>query len=202
MARKPYYKKKMSANQKASLALKKVKKLEGDEELKNTDNAGNIPNQNNTETRVHITNISQGDTQNQRTGLKVTLKSLQFMFHSTCTFPTFLRVLVVMDKMNTGTAPNLSDVLQGVTVLTPKQIINQSGARYWVMYDKTISQDATGYNQAIYRKKYIKLNTQCHYTSTGASDEREGNIWLFFLSAATASGPTVDWYTRLRFTDD
>lgn len=202
---KKTFKSSKSANAKATQALKLVKKVIRQEEKKNVDVAYGPTAQSTTEAVTHLTPIAQGTTHNQRVGLKVTANYLQMRF--TCrgnatAIQQSMRIVIVADMQNEGAAPAWTDIFQSASYLSPRQLISQPANRWKVLMDKTVSMDTNGATGVVNFNKFIKLKHIIKYSGTNSTDESDGNIWILSISDQATNTPTLQYYSRFRFTDD
>jgi len=148
--------------------------------------------------------IAQGLDYQNRIGDSIKLQRIEFRVRWTVGTGTgtFIRTLLVRDLDNYGTKPTLGDVLQTVSVLSPKDYLNAD--RFSILYDElgTLNQsDANSvsmYNEP--HEGHVK------YLGTTAADASngKGSLYMMFLSneAAGATAPTVVLHTRIYYTDD
>lgn len=157
----------------------------------------------------HLSNIAQGTSRTSRNGISIYAKSI-FMRGTVQADDTpntnHVRLMVVMDTMNTGTTPTGADVLDGVGAInTPFSPLKQtSSGRFKVLWSKIFAlSKVSNYSQVF--KAYIPLNKHIKYTGTLGTDEQKNQIYLMaFSGVAPASGnePTVTTYERISFYDN
>lgn len=151
-----------------------------------------------------ISLIAQGLDYQNRIGDSIKLQRIEFRVRWTVGTGTasFIRTLLVRDLDNYGTKPALGDVLQTVSVLSPKDYLNAD--RFSILYDElgTLNQsDANSVSTFdMAHEGHVK------YLGTTAADASsgKGSLYLMFLSSETAgaNAPTVVLHSRLYYTDD
>lgn len=151
-------------------------------------------------TLVNLTPISQGDTDTNRNGDIVTFKSLFIRLSMTPNATAgmnFLRMIVVQDKASLSAAPNIGAILEASTnYLSP--ISNDSGKRIKVILDRTYTVDADG-NGSQVDKLYRKLNIRAEFDDA-ATIPQINSLYLVLISDQVTNGPSVSYYSRVRFT--
>ncbi len=162
--------------------------------------------------------IPDGDTQSQKEGLKVTLKSVQIRFQLTIPSTTvvadatdILRVILVKDKQANGALPAVIDILNTATIQAFKNLENTS--RFVTLFDKTLAISSMGgfgdgtTNATLPNTKwwqfYKKLNYPIFYNNsatTGAvTTINSNNLVLMTISEAGKVGLSLR--IRIRYMD-
>lgn len=174
-------------------------------EKKYADTAYTGTNCSNAYTPTSVTAIVQGATANQRNGNSIKLVSLNMKGYiaQSANFNAMARVMLVRDKFNQGTIPAIADILQNTastqTVVSPLNIDN--AGRFQVMYDRLFTMTNTGQSQVFF-KKYFKLNHHARYNGAAATDEKQGQIFVLFITEQTASVPLATVNFRVGFYDN
>lgn len=159
----------------------------------------------------HLTNIPQGDDDNQRNGRSIRTKSLyirgEFKMSNSTPITSYVsnyyRLLLVMDRENKGTLPTVSDILETTSWNSPLKMDN---SRQWVVLkDKLITLDNAKGRSKVF--KYFKpLDTHIKYQGTGAAQADSRNNQLFLVAISNESNPDVlpifEFYSRLRYIDN
>lgn len=155
-----------------------------------------------TATITNLIPLAQGSSDDDRQGDKVTWRSL---FHRMSVTPNatagvnFLRVMIIQDKQNNGTAPTAAQIFQTSTnYLSP--LNDDFGKRFKVLFDRTYTVD-TDANGAQVDKIYRKLRIVTEYAGAGSVVPNTNGIYLVQLSDQATNGPTTSTYTRLRYID-
>lgn len=148
--------------------------------------------------------IAQGLDYQNRIGDSIKLQRIEFRVRWTVGTGTgtFIRTLLVRDLDNYGTKPTIGDVLQTVSVLSPKDYLNAD--RFSILYDELGTLNQSEANSVstfdMAHEGHIK------YLGTTAADASngKGSLYMMFLSneAAGATSPTVVLHTRIYYTDD
>lgn len=212
--RKPAYKRKGGFVKKvagyASMAMKayalaKYVKSLVNVERKFLDTTQTSSGCNNTAVLIQQTNISEGTDYNQRTGISV--KAVSAYIKGFITLPAAatlghqVRLILLFDSDNTGTAPVASDVLEVNTDIN-SPIQHTNGKRFKILWDRTLSISQSG-PDSVHFKHYFKLGNHIRW-SNSTTGTREGHLYLLqFSDTSTANEiPLLSWYHRLRFVDN
>lgn len=158
---------------------------------------------------LQLTNIDQGDQRTARNGVSILCKSvfIRGVVNADDTpVSNNIRLMVVMDTMNTGTAPSLSDVLESTGgALAPFSALKQiSAGRFKILWSKLLTVSKVT-NQSQVFKAYIPVNKHVKYQGTSGSDEWKNQIYFMAISSVIGSGgsePTVACYARTSFYDN
>lgn len=111
----------------------------------------------------------------------------------------YLRVILVRDKQSNLAAPAIADVLESSTnYMSPLK--DAYSDRFKVLFDKmyTVDTDANG---SQVDKIYRKLNFKISFESASNLPYTNG-LYLLQLSDQATNGPSVAWYSRVRYIDD
>jgi len=164
-------------------------------------------------TPLQLNPTSGGTGAGARIGAKISMKSLQIRANSvlsatlgTSPGPTCVRYVVIYDKQSNAAAPSRSDVFTDGTLWnSPISIYNQD--RFIVLADQLSQQDAMvgQYNVAI--EIFRKMDLEAVWPSGGTAYPNTGGISLWVAAngawsdATSAHFPSVEIYSRMRFTD-
>lgn len=148
--------------------------------------------------------IAQGLDYQNRVGDSIKLQRIEFRVRWSVGTgaATFIRTMLVRDLDNYGTKPTLGDVLQTVSVLSPKDYLNAD--RFSILYDELGCLNQSDSNSV----STFEMAHEGHikYLGTTAADASNGKgaLYMMFLSneAAGVTAPTVVLHTRIYFTDD
>lgn len=111
----------------------------------------------------------------------------------------YLRVILVRDKQSSGAAPAIADILESSTnYMSP--LADKYSDRFKILFDKlyTVDTDANG---AQVDKIYRKFNFKVVYDSASNLAYTNG-LYLIQISDQATNGPSVAWYSRVRYIDD
>lgn len=125
-----------------------------------------------------------------------------------------VRIIVFIDHQSNGSIPVLSQLLQNhLSIVSPLNLDNRD--RFKVLYDKRYQggptvNNANGPYQVgppVYGvdSKYITLNQPVIYNGTSSLNIEGGAVYAFVLTSlnpATKQQAIVNWYSRVRFTDN
>lgn len=155
---------------------------------------------------VALGEISGGDDASNRDGNKVLAKYITFKYlasSNASAATTFLRVMMIVDTQNQGSAPSLSDILQVTTansnIVSPINVDNTQ--RFTVLFDDHLNFSNTG-SQSYDRKHYNKLNFHMTWTSTAGSAINKNAIFLVLVSTQGVNSPSITYSSRLAFYDN
>lgn len=159
-----------------------------------------------TATIVNLTAIAQGDDVGDRNGNKILLKYLRFQYYAAMNVSatsSAIRVMVVVDTENQGSAPSINDILQttgaGLAINAP--INSDDTQRFTVLFDDHIALSNTGQSIST-RKHYISLNFHTSFTSSLSSSSNKNAIYLVAVSTEATNTPTLAYSSRLSFYDN
>lgn len=202
-----WYSKKYSVGEMATNALKGVAYLKGlvnSERMYFDCNDTQGPTYNGAITL--LSGIATGDDDGARTGNSILARSLYLNFSSTINASattTLVRLIVFMDKMNTGTAPTVADILStpgnGYAPLCPLNVDHTS--RYKVLMDKKLTLSING-SRIARTIKYVPLMTHIKYTGVNATDVYKNNIYVLYITDQLANTPLVNLCSRLGYHDN
>lgn len=154
----------------------------------------------NTPTVTNISPIAVGTGESGRIGDKVTLRSWIFRIGVTPNSTAgvnFLRVLLVRDKQGNNAAPASTDILQSASNYN-SPLNNDNGQRFKILFDRTYTVD-TDANGAQVDKMYRKFKTLAEFGATTIATTN--SLYLLQVSDQVTNGPSVEWYSRVRYTD-
>lgn len=155
---------------------------------------------------VHsISDIAAGDDINTRNGNSILAKTLNI--RTSFSYPgvgagftgAYVRYLVVKDTMQTGTDPQVTEILQTATYIAP--ILDDAVSRFQVVIDEMIPLSAAGENQ-VFRKYFRTLNFHIKYFGTGSNTQYKNNLFMLILTNTPSPPITVDSYVRVAFFDN
>jgi len=150
--------------------------------------------------------MAQGlDYLNNRVGDSIKLQRLEFRFRiamAATAVQTQGRVIYFRDLDGYGTTPTVGDVLQTVSVLSPKDYLNQD--RFSILYDELFALSANGDSTEV---GVVDMVHEGHikYLGTTAAAASNGKGSLYYLIISNETGATVPFFAhheRIYFTDD
>ncbi len=159
-------------------------------------------------TARQLTNSIQGDSNTQRNGNQLKIKSIYFQgsvqINSAAT-GTSGRILIVQDKQTNGAQFTSGEVLQDIT--TQDNIVspyNTDGKyRFRVLYDKKFTLSTTGKQIALF-KFYKKCDMHIRYDGNAGSiaDLSSNSLSLLYMSSEATNDPLFTYYNRVRYVDN
>lgn len=192
----------------AASALRQVKELKRDREMKVSTSTGAIEPHTLGDVGFNPTNIPQGDGQTSRDGDKITPKSLYLTGYLTMNTAqstntsTEVDILIVQDKQQVSdTTPTYADIIDG----GPGQVLfmnNNTLGRYRILSHKQYVL-AANVRLGIRVKTFIKLSGSVRYNSTTSTDIQKNGIYVIMRSnqSLIEDPPLFTGGTRLRYTD-
>lgn len=163
------------------------------------DNAGDI---------FYMSAIAEGSTNQNRTGIRIQLKSIdlrvEYAVAPTATVGTldWLRFVLFQDLQQSGSTPTISEVLTNTTTNSGFNKFNRE--RFRILMDKEIQGVVNSNNPMCSGqfRHYVKRDCPMKYIGPNAGDAGEGAIYLLVLSqSAPAASSSFSYFCRLRFTD-
>lgn len=154
-----------------------------------------------------LTGMAQGDDVNQRRGNSILGKTtyIQGVIYRDVlnTTPTnFVRILVVRDLENTGTAPTVADFFQATGSGIYIQPINvDHTSRYQVLMDRRYTLLST-INMGRQLKFFIRCNGHVKYTGANATDVYKNNLYLIAVGDQGSMAPILSFHSRFAFYDN
>jgi len=163
-------------------------------------------------TPTYLCPIGQGSNLNSREGnsirvIRVMAQGCIFR-NNLSTANETVRLLIVRDLQNLGSSINVSDVLETIgTTTAPYQFYDmlngpQYNSRFSIVYDELFTLNASDQN----RKFYFKSDHPCHIafrgTSNASTDAGAGSYWFIAISNTNSNTPSVDFSTRIIYTDN
>lgn len=158
----------------------------------------------------HVTNINQGTAQDERNGNSILMKSLfnrGDIKANITTNENTVRVMLIRDTMNTGTAPSASDVLKyTASSVAPFSPINDNTAgRYKILKSNLYCLNTNGTRVRMY-KDYRKMQKHCKYIGVNGTDEFKNQLYMIYISDAAPGAanvlPHVNMISRVAYYDN
>lgn len=156
-----------------------------------------------------INGCAQGDDINNREGRQIQMRSVELKLLTQGTAATGIdqthRILLVLDKMPSGAAPVITDILANADVNGMRNLNNRK--RFKIIMDKRITINATGEagtHKVI--KKYkpfnwlVQFNANNNNTITAIQNNAVFLVTIGSVAAGATAGSTTG-YSRIRFTE-
>lgn len=166
-------------------------------------------------TITHINGVAQGTDVTDRIGRKFMMKSLLLRIscrpNSATTVVTgdIVRTLVVYDSQTNSALPNVTDVINFATWDSPQNLANRD--RFKILFDKLWPMNPVVYAGASptvgapmvkATKVFRKFNLEVINSGTGATVASVATGGIFLITVGLINlGSTIDWYSRIRYTD-
>lgn len=204
-----WYKKKYSAMEIASKALKMAKYMKGmincekhyfDNTISSTPSYTGLV--------YPLLDNAQGDDSYNRSGNSLLLRSIYLKLNvsgNVVNSQTNIRIILFQDLENTGTAPNMADLLTSASNASSylSALNVDHTPRYKILYDKTLTQ-VTANNLSTILSKYIKIYTHIKYTGPAIADYYKNMVFMGLISdrAPASNLPTINGNVRLGYYDN
>ncbi len=163
-------------------------------------------------TITYLCGIGQGDDFNGRDGDSVRVVKFQLngcVFRSaSSTANEAVRIMVVRDLQNAGSAPSGGDILETLgTALAPYQHLDGLNGpdynnRFTVVYDELFTINASDQNRLFRFESDHACHIKFRGTTNGTSSAGSGSYWLLAVSNSSVNTPTVDFVSRITYTDN
>lgn len=151
--------------------------------------------------------VSQGDTDQQRNGNSIRLKSLlikgQFLLNPSATTTQMCRMIVVMDNQQIGdTTPAFSDIIDsgfGNNIYAP--LNNETVGRFTVLLDRVYSLQPNGDTlKSLYH--YLKMDKHVRFNGPANTDIQKNGIYVYCVSNDNTNLPSLQLVSRTTFIDN
>ncbi len=150
----------------------------------------------------------QGDSNSERIGNSIRMKSLLARFHigiNASATASHVRVLIVLDKQCNGSVVTAAEILEDtsatVSIVSPYAI--DYTKRFRVLYDRVFRLNQADQRE-IYKKVFMKLNYHQQFDAStgGVADLTNKCLYLLRLSDESTNTPNFQYYTRCRYIDN
>lgn len=151
-----------------------------------------------------LTGIGQGDTTVSRDGNSVKLQDIDLTFqlihNSAATGPTYVRLVVFMDKQTAQVTPDNADLFDGTTTSAHRNIDNTK--RFYVYYDRTVT--LNDQRPSLTFKKHISTKAHVRFNGPGSSitDIASNPIFCLAYSNQATNSPNYRMESRVRYVDN
>ncbi len=155
-------------------------------------------------TVVNLSNIAQGDDQDNREGNRIMpihgILRFSVEVHASAT-QSCLRILIFIDKEQNGVDPTAALLLQSATDYLAN-LNRTSFGRFQMLHDRVYPVTVGNSNAITVHKWFKKLKHNIYYDASAAADasNRKGAMFLMALSNEATNGPTLDAAWRMSFT--
>jgi len=156
---------------------------------------------------VLLSGIAAGDDNNNRSGNSVLAKHFSFSYdivqNVAAVTSQVARVLIIQDKLQTGTAPTAAQVLQyvGTANAVNSPILDDALLRFTVIYDKKHGLDQAGdiRQTGVVNRRFSK---RISYTGVNATDTYKNNIYLLLIADVATNDPAISYASRIMYLDN
>ncbi len=152
---------------------------------------------------VHLNDINTGSNFDQREGLEIINRSLQYrvQIQPNVGSPIDAHCRMIIFKWDDPVDPVVGSVLSDTgTLRAPIGLYNKTTTNklYRILASRTFPVNIAGQDHVMINGS-LKLNFKSYYTGTTGSNSTKGSIWVQFLSDASATGPKLDSNFRVQF---
>lgn len=162
---------------------------------------------------IYLTNMGQGDDINSRDGDSIKVQRFtvdaQISRNALSTAQgEWVRMIVVRDLQNPGAALSGSDVIaQASTVLapiSPYNVLNgpQYNKRFSIVCDESVRLDSNNTASSISYQSSHDCHVYFRGTTSAQADAGNGTYFALFFCNTTTNLPSIDFISRLVFTDN
>jgi hypothetical protein len=155
-----------------------------------------------------ISNIGQGDTENTRDGSSIKIKSLEinlcYKMHSSVTFGTVCRTILVLDTQTNSAIYVPGDVIDDITagdsLVSSRNLNNRN--RFVILKDwiTHLVPDKPYAHKSIYKK--MNLGLTFDGTAGSIADLPSNSLSLLVFTNEATNTPTAALHSRIRFIDN
>lgn len=130
------------------------------------------------------TNIPQGDNVSGRTGYQINVHSIKIWFQASMNALANVdrfRYILFYDRLNTGTPPVVSDVLDTGYVLSDYSYFARTQNRFKFLVDKTIPMSITGNSRAVNYEHEFKFKNTVVVDLLGTTTNYGRNSFFYLI---------------------
>lgn len=170
-------------------------------EVKCSDYSPGTADMTNVGTVIPLTNINQGSDIDERIGFKIQAKSvfIRMNIKAAVIAPGFARLILFQDlRQENGTTPTQTQLLEVLNAHSP--VAQENRDRFRILREDVLP--INSYNGQNYCLKYFaNLGNEIGYSGTTGGSINKNGVYLFIYSTYSSGYPTVDYYSRISFTD-
>lgn len=154
---------------------------------------------------IPLVQIQQGTSFVERVGYQVTVNSLDLRLKfdigaAVIGSPNaIVRCIVYRDLQQIdSTTPAGLDVLSTADPVSQRNYYNQY--RFQFVRDMTFQMNQ--YRPVVFKRLQLQLNTNVRFSGAGLASVTKNGYYLMIISSNSVNPPTVQWWNRVKFTDD
>ncbi len=158
----------------------------------------------------NLSNVAEGSDYNNRDGNSILIQSIEFSgwisaLNANLTGSTPCRIMLFVDRLQRGSDPVLSDILEvttaGNAIVSP--VLHYTADRFQVLYDKVITlSSGSGAGQYFSFEKKLHQHVMFQNTTGADASNWTGAFFLSVVSTDNTNPPVLYFYNRLVFTDN
>ncbi len=151
----------------------------------------------------YVSNISQSDTAEGRTGDVINAHNFTLGVRFKMTASCSVRIILVRDTQQQGAIPAVSDILDSGDVISPLNYVNTVAQKRFIVLEDYTKHFTVGGVETDTHRRRLKFNHKMRWvdSSGAATSARANNLYAVVISDTGTAG-TVSLYTRLEFTDE
>lgn len=155
----------------------------------------------------YLTGIAQGDTNSNRTGNSVLLKSIYLrgtmVINNAVSANTRVTLLLIKDKQQVSdTSPAITDMLVSSTDPNTLNALGTLG-RFQTLWRKSYTlYPVSGGRPAITIDKYFKLQDHVRFNGTASTDIQKNGYYLVAITSEPTNYPSIVINSRISFHDN
>lgn len=154
---------------------------------------------------VHLSGIAQGDTVTDRDGnsIKPQYMKVNFVCHASSAAGQSLgRILIVRDKQQEeDAAPLITDVLDSASLTS--QLHYSHKQRFNILYDFGFATNNSGGDPTTFYKSFtLPMTGHIRYNGTASTDIQKSGLYLMYFGNQGTNTSSMDFKSRLVFTDN
>lgn len=148
-----------------------------------------------------LTPIPEGDTEQSRTGEKVTLRSIDMritLIPNASALTDSMRVIVFRWKGDTvGSAPGASKILKSATNIDSPYNEDYRD-QFVVLFDKTVAVSNAVGNKQMHLKRGL-ANATAVFNGALSTDWNANQVFFLFLATENTNKASINYYSRIHF---
>jgi hypothetical protein len=150
--------------------------------------------------------IVQGDQTNQRNGNKIYLRRMDIRFNAQ--LPTLglfgaIRLVMVVDHLNTGVLPATTDILNAASTTSPPSVLSTINKRFTFVEDKVFPLVVGGADQLVHWEWNKRQQRAVTYNGTISNTAANGKnaIFVLVITDLALNSPEYRFDVGVHYTD-
>jgi hypothetical protein len=151
-------------------------------------------------------NIQQGDNVSGRTGYQINVHSVKMWFQASMNALANVdrfRYILFYDRLNTGTPPTVTDVLDTAVVISDYAYFARTQNRYKILVDKTVPMSISGNSRAVNYEHEFKFKNTVTVDMLGTTTNHGRNSFYYLVMGdLSVNNSTYAISCTVRYFDD